>query len=85
MKTKLLLTALIAISITACERKDTETTVGTDAGKPAEDQVFLITELPAEQLVSTPVPVHIPGVDSRAIRPGEVRTPGVARVIYQQP
>jgi hypothetical protein len=42
-----------------------------------ENAIFLITEFPPEQLVSTPVPVCIPGVDSRAIRPGEVRTSGI--------
>jgi len=84
MKTKLIFLALTAFALAACDQKRPEAEVTLHEVDLGENPFFLITDLPPELLMGTVVPIHLQGVKSTPVAPGQASGPGTRRVIYRK-
>jgi Ca-activated chloride channel family protein len=85
MKTKSIPLCLATILLAACGGKHADTGDVPRVSESDENSFLLSTELPAELIEGTPVPIRLPGVPTLHLPASEARSPGTGRVFFAEP
>lgn len=84
MKTKPLLIAIATVCLAACGKQNSESASHVPEIDLGDNPFFLTTELPQEEVIGTPVPIHIPGANNNPVPAHQISSPGIGRVIYRE-